>query len=220
MIITPRQCRIQNTHLAYKHFRARRYLWGWEKLLLCLSCCLLSHISGALAVASDTDHRLLLFKQGGRCVPPIVWWRPLLLTPSSSASPSKQTVNSFHIWQSWRTTYKWYASPAGPMATALTLLLRFFDPRQALIHFSFTLLAKHIMWIWSFVPDRPCLTSLSPQAPDASQRSCGGGEEFHGIQRLCWGCFWLLCLPFLCPPPALQCWPAPHNTTAKPFSWP
>lgn len=112
------------------------------------------------------------------------------------------TVNSFHIWQSWRTTYKWYASPAGPMATALTLLLRFFDPRQALIHFSFTLLAKHIMWIWSFVPDRPCLTSLSPQAPDASQRSCGGGEEFHGIQRLCRGCFWLLRLPFLCLPPA------------------
>lgn len=58
--------------------------------------------------------------------------------------------------------------------------------RQALIHFSFTLLAKHIMWIWSFVPDSPRLTSLSPQAPDASQRSRGGGEEFRGIQRLLW----------------------------------
>lgn len=57
---------------------------------------------------------------------------------------------------------------------------------QALIHFSFTLLAKHIMWIWSFVPDSPRLTSLSPQTPDASQRSHRGGEEFHWIQRLLW----------------------------------
>lgn len=49
--------------------------------------------------------------------------------------------------------------------------------RQALIHFSFTLLAKHIMWIWSFVPDSPRLTSLSPQAPDASPRSRAEEEE-------------------------------------------
>lgn len=95
------------------------------------------------------------------------------------------TINSLHIWQSRGRTYKWYASPAGPMATALTLLL-FLWSRQALIRFSFTLLAKHIMWIWSFVPDSPRLTSLSPQAPDASQRSRGGGEEFRCIQRLLW----------------------------------
>lgn len=95
------------------------------------------------------------------------------------------TINSLHIWQSRGRTYKWYASPAGPMATALTLLL-FLWSCQALIHFSFTLLAKHIMWIWSFVPDSPRLTSLSPQAPDASQRSRGGGEEFRWIQRLLW----------------------------------
>lgn len=66
----------------------------------------------------------------------------------------------------------------------LDFIVAFLWSRQALIHFSFTLLAKHIMWIWSFVPDRPRLTSLSPQAPDASQRSHGGGEEFHWIQRL------------------------------------
>lgn len=76
-------------------------------------------------------------------------------------------------------------------------IVAFLWSRQALIHFSFTLLAKHIMWIWSFVPDRPCLTSHSPQAPDASQRSCGGGVEFHWIQRLCRGCFRLLRLLFL-----------------------
>lgn len=66
----------------------------------------------------------------------------------------------------------------------LDFIVAFLWSCQALIHFSFTLLAKHIMWIWSFVPDRPRLTSLSPQAPDASQRSRGGGEEFHWIQRL------------------------------------
>lgn len=80
--------------------------------------------------------------------------------------------------------------------------------RQALIHFSFTLLAKHIMWIWSFVPDRPRLTSLSPQAPDASQRSRGGGEEFHWIQRLLHVSFdSSVCLAF----PCSSCWPVPRD---------
>lgn len=68
----------------------------------------------------------------------------------------------------------------------LDFIVVFLWSHQALIHFSFALLAKHIMWIWSFVPDSPRLTSLSPQAPDVSQRSRGRGEEFRWIQRLLW----------------------------------
>lgn len=70
-------------------------------------------------------------KQVKRYIPLTAWWWPLLLTPSSgSSSLQTTTVNSLHIWQSRRTTYKWYASPAGPMATASTLLLHFFDPAK------------------------------------------------------------------------------------------
>lgn len=94
----------------------------------------------------------------------------------------------------------------------LDFIVAFLWSRQALIHFSFTLLAKHIMWIWSFVPDRPRLISLSPQAPDASQRSHGGGEEFHWIQRLSVGFFdSSVCL-------ALPCFPSLLMLTCSPWS--
>lgn len=99
----------------------------------------------------------------------------------------------------------------------LDFIVAFLWSSQALIHFAFTLLAKHIMWIWSFVPDSPRLTSLSPQAPDASQRSRGGGEEFHWIQKTSPGFFWLFRLPCLPPLLMLTCssW-----SPAKPSSWP
>lgn len=57
-----------------------------------------------------------------------------------------------------------------------TFALSLIPPKLWFI-FSFTLLAKHIMWIWSFVPDRPCLTLLSPQAPISSQRMHAVEEE-------------------------------------------
>lgn len=108
----------------------------------------------------------------------------------------------------------------------LDFIVAFLWSRQALIHFSFTLLAKHIMWIWSFVPDSPRLTSLSPQAPDASQRSRrrGGGEEFHWIQKTSPGFFWLLrlalpCLPTTTPPSLLML-TCSSWSPAKPSSWP
>lgn len=125
------QCKMQNKCLAYQWCAPIRYLWGWQKLSLCLSCCLLSRVEGASAVASDTDHRRLLFKTSEEIYSSHCAMLTLALNPLQQQFILQTiTINSLHIWQSRRTTYKWYASPAGPMATALTLLLRFFDPAK------------------------------------------------------------------------------------------
>lgn len=110
----------------------RRDIYGVDEVVfvsVCLSA--ITGWGGASAVASDTDHRRLPLKTSGKMYSSRRVMVTLALNPLQQQFILQTiTINSLHIWQSRRTTYKWYASPAGPMATALTLLLRFFDPAK------------------------------------------------------------------------------------------
>lgn len=78
--------------------RADKIFMGLTKLSLCLSRCLLSRVEGASAVASDTDHRRLLFKTSEK----IYFSHCAMIT--LALNPLQQhfflqtiTINSLHI---------------------------------------------------------------------------------------------------------------------------
>lgn len=71
---------------------------GLTKLSLCLSCCLLSRVEGGAAVASDTDHRQLLFKTSEQIYSAHCAMTTLALNPLQQQIILQTiTINSLHI---------------------------------------------------------------------------------------------------------------------------